>query len=210
MILKLELASFLFLPNQSFLCLTLHGQLYSFFGPPTRKSVTFPPLTTISSLPLPRKSRAEQGADEAASVCKASTFSWRLTLDGNRWPAAFSIGQTSFLRDKLRAGEVCQPVVILRLLFFIALPPLRKDQAFYRCWSFTCIACITCIRYAVKQKKRYYLGIFPKRRTPTPTPPFWEPLIIMALLGPKMAEHGKLADVPKRSKRAQNDPRWSI
>ena len=40
-----------------------------------------------------------------------------------------------------------------------------------------------------------------------PPPPFWEPLIIMALLGPKMAEHGKLADVPKRSKRAQNDPR---
>ena len=25
-----------------------------------------------------------------------------------------------------------------------------------------------------------------------------------------MAEHGKLADVPKRSKRAQNDPRWSL
>ena len=33
------------------------------------------------------------------------------------------------------------------------------------------------IRYALKKKKRYYLGIFPKRRTPTPTPPFWEPLI---------------------------------
>ena len=32
------------------------------------------------------------------------------------------------------------------------------------------------LRYALKQKKRYYLGIFPKRRTP-PTPPFWEPLI---------------------------------
>ena len=32
----------------------------------------------------------------------------------------------------------------------------------------------------------------------------------MALLGPKMAEHGRLADVPKRSKRAQNDPKWSI
>ena len=63
------------------------------------------------------------------------------------------------------------------------------------------------IRYAVKRKKRYYLGIFPKRQTPPPTPPFWEPLIIMALLGPKMAEHGKLADVPKRSKRAQNDPK---
>ena len=30
----------------------------------------------------------------------------------------------------------------------------------------------------------------------------------MALLGPKMAEHGRLADVPKRSKRAQNDPKW--
>ena len=29
-------------------------------------------------------------------------------------------------------------------------------------------------RYALKQKKRYYLGIFPKRRAP---PPFWEPLI---------------------------------
>ena len=31
-----------------------------------------------------------------------------------------------------------------------------------------------------RKKKRYYLGIFPKRRTPpppTPTPPFWEPLI---------------------------------
>ena len=28
------------------------------------------------------------------------------------------------------------------------------------------------------KKKRYYLGIFPKRRTPRPpTPPFWEPLI---------------------------------
>ena len=26
------------------------------------------------------------------------------------------------------------------------------------------------IRYAVKQKKRYYLGIFPKRQTPPPTP----------------------------------------
>ena len=128
--------------SYAWLCM---GNFTVFFGPPTRKSVTFPPLTTISSLPLPRKSRAEQGADEAASVCKASTFSWRLTLDGNRWPAAFSIGQTSFLRDKLRAGEVCQPVVILRLLFFIALPPLRKDQAFYRCWSFACIACITCI-----------------------------------------------------------------
>ena len=60
------------------------------------------------------------------------------------------------------------------------------------------------LRYALKEKKRYYLGIFPKRRTP---PPFWEPLIVMALLGPKMAEHGKLADVPKRSKRAQNDPK---
>ena len=27
-----------------------------------------------------------------------------------------------------------------------------------------------------QKKKRYYLGIFPKRRPP-PTPPFWEPLI---------------------------------
>ena len=27
------------------------------------------------------------------------------------------------------------------------------------------------------KKKRYYLGIFPKRWTPPPTPPFWEPLI---------------------------------
>ena len=33
------------------------------------------------------------------------------------------------------------------------------------------------LRYALKEKKRYYLGIFPKRRTPPPTPPFWEPLI---------------------------------
>ena len=32
------------------------------------------------------------------------------------------------------------------------------------------------VRYALSKKKRYYLGIFPKRRTP-PTPPFWEPLI---------------------------------
>ena len=32
-------------------------------------------------------------------------------------------------------------------------------------------------RYALKEKKRYYLGIFPKHRTPPPTPPFWEPLI---------------------------------
>ena len=31
----------------------------------------------------------------------------------------------------------------------------------------------------------------------------------MALLGPKMAEHGRLTDGPKRSKRAQNDPKWS-
>ena len=31
-------------------------------------------------------------------------------------------------------------------------------------------------RYVLKEKKRYYLGIFPKRRTPPPTPPFWEPL----------------------------------
>ena len=30
------------------------------------------------------------------------------------------------------------------------------------------------IRYALKKKQRYYLGIFPKRRAP---PPFWEPLI---------------------------------
>ena len=28
----------------------------------------------------------------------------------------------------------------------------------------------------------------------------------MALLGPKMAEHGRLADVPKWSKKVQNDP----
>ena len=32
------------------------------------------------------------------------------------------------------------------------------------------------LRNALKEKKRYYLGIFPKRRTP-PYPPFWEPLI---------------------------------
>ena len=35
---------------------------------------------------------------------------------------------------------------------------------------------LTVFRYALK-KKRYYLGIFPKRRTPPPTPLFWEPLI---------------------------------
>ena len=29
----------------------------------------------------------------------------------------------------------------------------------------------------------------------------------MALLGPKMAEHGRLANAPKWSKRAQNDPK---
>ena len=28
-----------------------------------------------------------------------------------------------------------------------------------------------------QKKERYYLGIFPKRRTPPPPPPFWEPLI---------------------------------
>ena len=35
------------------------------------------------------------------------------------------------------------------------------------------------IRYALKEKKRYYLGIFPKRRTPPsppPPPPFGNPL----------------------------------
>ena len=37
--------------------------------------------------------------------------------------------------------------------------------------------CIIPLRYALKQKKRYYLGIFPKRRAPPPTPPFWESLI---------------------------------
>ena len=31
------------------------------------------------------------------------------------------------------------------------------------------------LRYALKEKKRYYLGIFPKRRTPPP-PPFGNPL----------------------------------
>ena len=36
----------------------------------------------------------------------------------------------------------------------------------------------TCrIREALKKKLRDYLGIFPKRRTPPPTPPFWEPLV---------------------------------
>ena len=34
-------------------------------------------------------------------------------------------------------------------------------------------SCNSTLRYALKQKKRYYLGIFPKRRPP----PFWEPLI---------------------------------
>ena len=29
----------------------------------------------------------------------------------------------------------------------------------------------TLLRYALKQKKRYYLGIFPKRRAPPPHPP---------------------------------------
>ena len=33
-----------------------------------------------------------------------------------------------------------------------------------------------------KKKKRHYLGIFPKRRTPPPTPPFWEPLIQKKIL----------------------------
>ena len=33
------------------------------------------------------------------------------------------------------------------------------------------------IRYALRKKLRYYLGIFPKWRTPPPHPPFWEPLI---------------------------------
>ena len=65
------------------------------------------------------------------------------------------------------------------------------------------------VRYALKKKNDIIWEFFPNVGPP-PTPPFWEPLIIMALLGPKMAEHGKLADVPKRSKRAQNDPRWSI
>ena len=32
----------------------------------------------------------------------------------------------------------------------------------------------------------------------------------MALLGPKMAVHGRLDDVPKWSGRVQNDPKWSI
>ena len=34
------------------------------------------------------------------------------------------------------------------------------------------------LRYALKKTKRYYLGIFPKRRTP----PFWEPLIQKKIL----------------------------
>ena len=39
----------------------------------------------------------------------------------------------------------------------------------------TFMGVIMIIRDAVRRKKRYYLGIFPKRRTPPP--PFWEPLI---------------------------------
>ena len=40
------------------------------------------------------------------------------------------------------------------------------------------------LRYVLNQKKRYYLGIFPKRRTPPtpPTPTFWEPLIQKKIL----------------------------
>ena len=63
------------------------------------------------------------------------------------------------------------------------------------------------IRYALKKKNDIIWEFFPNVGPPPPPPPFLEPLIIMALLGPKMAEHGKLADVPKRSKRAQNDPK---
>ena len=32
-------------------------------------------------------------------------------------------------------------------------------------------------REGLKKKIRNYLGIFPKCRTPPPTPPFWEPLV---------------------------------
>ena len=34
----------------------------------------------------------------------------------------------------------------------------------------------TPLRGDCQKKKRYFLGIFPKWRTPPPTPPFWEPL----------------------------------
>ena len=32
----------------------------------------------------------------------------------------------------------------------------------------------------------------------------------MALVGPKMAKHGRLANAPKWSKRAQNDPKTKV
>ena len=41
-------------------------------------------------------------------------------------------------------------------------------------------SCNSTLRYALKQKKRYYLGTFPKRRTPPP--PFWEPLFQKKIL----------------------------
>ena len=52
--------------------------------------------------------------------------------------------------------------------------PVNKNQYF--------IFYLGIIRYVLREKKRYYLGIFPKRRAPPPTHPFWEPLIQKKIL----------------------------
>ena len=89
------------------------------------------------------------------------------------WRSSFS----STLAKQPPAKETIAPLVI-----FICL--INKTIAFNSSTVLLCsMTIVICISfsflfagYALKKKLRYYLGIFPKWRTPKP-PPFWEPLI---------------------------------